>query len=232
MGNIREWSDIFDLLYGGEFFSAVIYDDEKECCEDMRTYNSQDWADDKKAYSKAVDKYDAREKAYSKAVDKYDAREKEYSHIIYSDKLYSIGEEIVIKDGVNYIKYEDFLPYKPFWKYMPDTGFLMKKTINEDFWTGFENEKSSFKEEEIKNYFESGQSGIVKSVDSIEFVGKSKIDKILNASTDMFAHRSGNVKIEVTNNNTVEKESDIESITDRLTERLYEMMSRGADGLY
>ena len=30
MGNIREWSNIFDLLYGTEFFSAVIYDDENE----------------------------------------------------------------------------------------------------------------------------------------------------------------------------------------------------------
>ena len=63
MGNIREWSNIFDLLYGTEFFSAVIYDDENEWYEVARTYSTEDWEDDKKiARMEAAEEYHARKK--------------------------------------------------------------------------------------------------------------------------------------------------------------------------
>ncbi|MBQ7876579.1 MAG: hypothetical protein IJ316_04735 [Clostridia bacterium] len=218
MGNIREWSNIFDLLYGTEFFSAVIYDDENEWYEVARTYSTEDWEDDKKI-------------ARMEAAEEYHARKKEYGYI-YNDKLYKRTAELALAEGEFYTKHEDFAIYEPFGKDMPEMGFFAEKMMREDFWTGFENEESTLKEERLINYFESGQSEAVKSIDSIKFVGKSKIDRILDVSGNMFAQRSGNVKIEVTNNNTIEKESDIESISDRLTEHLYEMMSRGADGLY
>lgn len=57
-------------------------------------------------------------------------------------------------------------------------------------------------------------------------------EKVLNTVTQKYAEALGNVKIEVTNNNTIERESDIDEISYRLTEKLCEMMARGTDGLY
>lgn len=219
MGNIREWSNIFDLLYGAEFFSAVLYDDEKKDDENEE-YTSAPFADDSF---------------------------KEKTHMAqYRDvKKLGLYERMAIAYAMeNRVRHKAFLMYAPFFggvyedellnekALKENTQFLPEKAKSEAMCAFFEDENYRGYENVIFDLLENSQSSAVNSIDSIKIVGKRKLDRILDINGEMLAQGAGNVKIEVTNNNTVEKESDIDTISDKLTQKLYELMSRGADGLY
>ncbi len=216
MGNIREWSNILDLLYSAEFFSAVIYGDEAEWYEEDGEHNGKDWAKTRKS---------AREEDRAGE----GVNNQRYSYVR-TDTLYERIAGLVERE--NYTAYEECVIYEPFWRDNIRTEFVERKIMHGDDGEGFENKESIFKDDGVMSVSEEYRNEDMNPIDSIKIAGKSKRDRILNVGGYDYVQRSGNVKIEVTNNNTIEKESDIESISDMLTERLYEMMVRGSDGLY
>ena len=60
---------------------------------------------------------------------------------------------------------------------------------------------------------------------------RDETERLLEKSAP-YERETRNVRIEVVNNNSVNSGADIDSILDALTERLEDMMSREADGLY
>ncbi len=231
MGNIREWSNIFDLLYGAEFFSAVLYDDEKKD-DDNEEYTSALFADDSFKVKKHMAQYGEGKKLglYESMAISYamENRAQQRNFVMYTPFFGGEYEEKLLNEKALNEKMLS-LPEKVL---NEKTLSLPEKAKSEAVCAFFEAESYRGYENVIFDLLENSQSSAVNSIDSIKIVGKRKLDRILDINGEMLAQGAGNVKIEVTNNNTVEKESDIDTISDKLTQKLYELMSRGADGLY
>lgn len=215
MGRLQQWSEIFDLPENGEFFSARLYDEKSD--EDRRRKCGEKCGETGKT-ANAEEEYYAVKRVKS-------PKERFY-------ELYFAADGSTFKDG----KREKTLKEKT------DEYFERATKQGEVFRDG-EKVKAEYEDiyvvPDFKLYDEQEQAkrsaaeyeSMPRGEGLKKLFGKSR-DRILDDVREEYRSEIEKVKIEVTNHNTIEKETDIDDITYRLTQKLCEMMTRGADGVY
>ncbi len=215
MGKLKEWSRIFDVADNAELFGARLYENNNK--NDGVLYEmKEEEGERKRSKEKRRNTHgETGNGAYEECVN---FREKIERNIVENILMQERFEREEAKNDVFYGIDEREIGEKRAYDLNEEQEEGLSEKIAEFAQRG-EAEKIVRREEDF-----SGE-GIAK-------VKRGQREKILNTVTQKYAEALGNVKIEVTNNNTIEKESDIDEISYRLTQKLCEMMTRGADGLY
>lgn len=237
MGKVRDWSEILYCFENAEFFSAVMTPKDEENGKEGEKNASLE------ARASVWEKGEGREmdfsqeesilakEAFEEMVKMREEYEKEYfgEEEAYEKSFLNTEEAYEKAVGGKEDVYENEILEK----------IIAQNDGNETASIRMAEEKFGKPEEELF-YDEAAaydKKDFAEYIEREEDEGRSvlrrkKREKILGFARDRDKGEGKSVKIEVTNNNTIEKESDIDEIVYQLTDKLCEMMTRGADGLY
>lgn len=226
MGEIREWSSIFELMEARLNFRAVFYGDEKK--EDITPKSmgigsafNKNLAGGRHGYGKKSNSSDFFERyggLYEGSF--FESLEKNFKSIEKAERLFESIEQVTKLSEAIEKNYEDTKRHALGAEAMmyEEKGYMLPYNLTDKVPISLE----GFMHEEGEAY----DAGYIKK-------SKKEVERVLGSVMKGSMQKSmENVKIEVTNNNTIEKDFDIDHVTQLFTDRLCEMMARGADGLY
>lgn len=215
MGRLKQWSEIFDLLENGELFSAKIYE-EKFGEDNKRKYGEK--------YEKTGKTAKAEEERHCGVKRVKSPKEKFYElYFAAEGTVFEVGKEEAFEE-----KTEEYFEREA----KQREAFKDGEKVRTEYESIYAFSDFKLYDEKEKARLSSGQYESISQREGLKKLFGTSRDRILDDVREEYRSEIEKVKIEVTNHNTIEKETDIDDISYRLTQKLCEMMTRGADGVY
>lgn len=214
MGFVKEWEEILSHFFEDLFFEAkMLY------APDETNFATKEWEVHEKVPKGAL--FYSLEK--SAAAEEYENAQKVRLDILKSEILKT--EQMLFLKGGEEIKAAAFT-----------RGFEEPFSTNEKrvFFENdalLENEAINLSDEKHKEEIFTRKKGFAEKVGGIRLAG-GKTGEIIESLYPVKDAKCPEIKIEMVNTNNIQSTNDIDETIDLISERLCEMMAKGADGIY